>query len=190
MSVRKCLVRVAMFAILVTPMTVLAQDQGGGGGGNNGGGRQRDNAGGGGGRMDPGQWRERRMNEIKEQMGATDDEWQVLAPKVEKVMTAQREIMSAAFGGRGFGRGPGGGGPGGPGGGGDQPQTPVVKAASELRTVLENKDASADQINEKLGALRAARKQAQADLEAAQKDLKEVLTPRQEAVLVSRSMLD
>jgi hypothetical protein len=131
------------------------------------------------------QMRERRMNEIKETMAATDEEWQVLAPKIEKVMTAQRDVLMGMMGGR-----RGGGFGGGGGGNNQQPQSPVGKAAQELRDVLQNKDASAESITEKLTAFRDAKKAAQTELETAQKDLKEMLTARQEAVLVSRNMLD
>ena len=38
------------------------------------------------------------MNSLKERLDAKDDEWQVLQPKLEKLMTAQRrESMSAAM---------------------------------------------------------------------------------------------
>ena len=64
------------------------------------------------------------------------------------------------------------------------------KASADLRTALENKDTPADQINAKLTALREARDKARAEVAAAQKELKEVLTPRQEAVLVTMGMLE
>src|SRR5205814_10221636 len=86
--------------------------------------------GGGRGNFDPAQMRERMMSRIKEQLGATDEEWKAIEPKVDKVMTAQRESRGG-FGFGGFGRGgPGGGGPGGGGGGGadQQPTTAVGKA--------------------------------------------------------------
>jgi peptidoglycan hydrolase CwlO-like protein len=131
---------------------------------------------------------------LKEQLGTTDDEWKVLSPKIEKVMTARRN--SGGFGGFGLG----GGGRGGPGGGGnrgggggaadDANASPVQKASRELRTALENKDTPAEEITKKLTALREAREKARAELAAAQKDLKEVLTPRQEAVLVTFGMLE
>src|SRR5437764_12375408 len=57
------------------------------------------------GNFDPAQARERMLTRIKEQLGASDDEWKALQPAVEKVMTAQRDA-----------RGGGRGGPGGPGG--------------------------------------------------------------------------
>src|SRR5216110_2902919 len=72
------------------------------------------NQNGGRGNFDPAAFRERRMNQIKEQLGATDEEWKAIEPKVDKVMTAQRESFGG-FGGRG---GPGGRGGGGGGGGG------------------------------------------------------------------------
>jgi hypothetical protein len=137
------------------------------------------------GNFDPAQFRERRLTQIKEQLGATDEEWKVLSPKIEKVMTAQ----FAGFGGRGGGRG----GPGGGNGGGNadnQPQTPVAKASADLRAALADKDATADDIKAKLAALRDAREKVKADLQASQKELKEILTQRQEAVLVTNGMLE
>jgi Spy/CpxP family protein refolding chaperone len=134
------------------------------------------------GNFDPAQMRERYMNSIKEQLKADDDEWKVLSPKIEKLMTAQRDTR----GGGGFGRRPGGGG----GGADTQPQTPVSKASAELRTVLENKDTAPEDIAKKLAALREARDKARADLVAVQKELKDVLTQRQEAVLVTMGMLE
>ena len=135
------------------------------------------------GNFDPAQMRERFMNSIKEQLNADDDEWKVLSPKIEKLMTVQRDTR----GGGAFGRRPGGGG----GGNTDnQPQTPVAKASAELRTVLENKDTAPEDIAKKLAALREARDKARADLVAVQKELKDVLTQRQEAVLVTMGMLE
>lgn len=164
-------------AVLMVAGAALAQDQGGGGG------RRRDGGGGGGGGFDPAQARQRMMDRLKEQLGAKDDEWQVLAPKLEKVMNAQRD---ARGGWGGFGRG----GRGGDGGGGGQPETAVTRARSELQATLDNTGASAEEISAKLTALREARTKAQADLQAAQKDLKEVLTQRQEAVLVMMGTLE
>jgi hypothetical protein len=134
--------------------------------------------------FDPAQMRQDRLNRMKEQLGTSDDEWKVLQPKVEKVMEAQRETF--AFGG-GFG---GRGGRGGGGGGDQQPTTAIGKASADLRTALENKDTPADEIAKKLTALREAREKGRAQLQAAQKELKEILTQRQEAVLVSSGMLE
>ena len=144
------------------------------------------------GNFDPAEMRARMEARMKEQLGVNDDEWKVLQPKVEKVMNAQRDARAGgggAFGGGGGGRG-GGGGNGGGGGGDNQPQSAVAKASADLRTTLENQNASAQDINAKLTALREARAKAKGELEAAQKELKEVLTARQEAVFVSMGMLD
>ena len=136
------------------------------------------------GNFDPAQMRERMMTRMKEQMGASDDEWKVLSPKIEKVMTVQRETRGG-FGGFG-----GGGGRRGGGGGDQQPTTETGKASADLRAALENKDTPADEIAKKLAAYREARDKGRAQLQAAQKELKEVLTQRQEAVLVNMGMLE
>lgn len=164
------------------------QGDGGGGGGGGRGGR------GGRGGFDPAAMRQRMMETLKTDIGATDEEWKALEPKVEKVMTLSMESrMGGMFmmgrGGRG-----GPGGPGGPGGeapaSAPEPTTEIGKAAQALRQVIDNKEAKADEINSALKTYRDARAKSKADLEKAQKDLKEVLTVRQEAVLVTRGLLE
>lgn len=140
------------------------------------------------GNFDPAQARERFMNQIKERLGANDEEWKVIQPKIEKVSTAQRESRGG-FGG--FGGAGGGGRRGGGGGGADQqPTTAVGIAAADLNKALESKDTPAEDLAKKVAALRDAREKARANTQAAQKELKEVLTARQEAVLVTMSMLE
>ena len=179
------------------PMTPPTGNNGGGGGGNGNGG------GGGGGRrgdFNPEDYRARMMERIKEAVKAPDDEWAVIQPKLEKVMTAQRDarVGGGGFGGGGFGGGGGGGrggpngggGGGGPGGGGDQNNSELAKASRDLRTVLQNENASADDIKAKLAALRDARTKAEENLKAAREALKEVLNDRQEATLVMFGALE
>jgi hypothetical protein len=142
------------------------------------------------GNFDPAQFRQRMMDRLKTDLGATDDEMAALGPKIQKVMDLERDSR----GGRGF-RGGRGGGPGGPSGTGTPPPvdpnaSPVQKASAELRTVLENKDAKPDEIKAKLDALRAARADAKTQLAAAQQELRGLLTQRQEAVLVESGMLE
>jgi hypothetical protein len=131
------------------------------------------------GNFDPAQMRERFMNSIKERLGASDDEWKVLQPKIEKIMTAQRDSRGGGFFGRRGNRG-----------GDDQNQSAVQRASQELNQALENKDTSPEDIDKKLAALREAREKARGELQTAQKDLKDVLTKRQEAVLVTMGMLE
>ena len=161
---------ISTLAIAVAaPMFALAQNQG----------RQR---------LSPEERQRQAMAQLQQQLGATPDEMQVLTSKIEKVIAAQREARTGGL----FGMGGGGrGGRGGPGGGGDnQPDTVVGKAAAELRTTLENKNAPDADITAKLTAYREARTKARADLDAARKELAAVVTPRQEAVMVSAGLLE
>lgn len=161
------------------PYAAAQAGPGGGQGGGQGGGRGQ--------RMSPDEMRQRMATRMKEQLGATDDEWSALQPKVEKVMQLQRETR-----GGGFGFGGRGGGPGGLGANdnADAPTNPVAVATRELQTVLDNKDANPEQIKARLTALRDARVKARENLTKAQAELKELLTVRQEATLVSTGMLD
>jgi hypothetical protein len=163
------------------PPPAPAMGQGGFGGGGFGGGGP---GGWGGPRLIPEQMRERMQAHLKEQLGVNDEEWKALKPLVDKVQTAQMQAMV----GRGgmFGRNR-------PNPGGDnanRPSSPVANVQHELQTLLENKDATPEQVKAKLTALREAKAKAKEDLAAAQNELKAVLTQRQEAVLVGMGMLD
>ena len=136
---------------------------------------------------DAAEWRQRMEDRMKEQLGVNDEEWKVLQPKLEKVMTARRDTMGGAMG---FMFGGGGDRRRDDNSSSEQQRSGVQKASSELRTTLENKDAAPDEIASKLKALRDAREKARTDLAAVQKDLKEILTQRQEAVLVTMGMLE
>jgi DNA-binding FrmR family transcriptional regulator len=127
------------------------------------------------------------MANIKTQLNVTDDEWTVLQPKVEKVMTLSRELRPSPFGGR---RGPRGGGDNAAPAEAAQPTSDVAEKTAALRTALENKDADPKDIAQKLAAVRDARERVKADLVKAQGELKALLTPRQEAQLVLMGMLD
>jgi hypothetical protein len=78
-------------------------------------------------------------------------------------------------------------GPGGPGGMGGFPRenNPEMDA---LRKAIQDQ-ASASEIKAKLAALRAARAKKEAELETAQKELRKVLSARQEAVAVTLGLL-
>jgi hypothetical protein len=155
--------------------------------------------GGGGGSAD---FRQRMNDRLKAALKASDDEWAVIQPLLEKVQTAQRATMAGRFGG--FGRRGGFGGPGGPGGGnsGNGPAaTPGASPsnrwarfdspeADALRAALASDSTSPEEIKTKLQALRDARKKANADLEQARADLQKVLTLRQEATLVQMGILE
>lgn len=180
-------------------MPVLAQPAPDGGGQGQG-----DNAGGGrGGRggFDPAQMRQRMEERVKEMLGASDDEFKAIQPKLEKVFQLQRDasgargmMMLMGRGGRG-GRGGDAAGPGAAAGGGpagDQNATPspLQQKAKELQETLDNKDAKPEEIKAKLDAYREARTKAKEELATAQKELRELLSQRQEATIVMLGMLD
>jgi Spy/CpxP family protein refolding chaperone len=147
--------------------------------------------GGGGGRgggMDFAAMRKEREDRLKADLGATDDEWKLMQPRIEKVVTSRMQAFASGRGMGGGGRR--GGGEGGGAGGGDRPQSEVGKASEELHKVLDDKAATADTIKAKLEALRAAREKARQDTIKAQAELKEILTARQEAVLVANGVLE
>ena len=144
------------------------------------------------------QFRQQMSERMREQMGATAEEWTILSPKIEKVTTL---AMQSRFGGMGMGMGGRGRGNRGQRDGqgdgqrdrdenADRPQSELEKASTTLRTTLENKEASPDQITAAMDGLRQARAKAQTELEAAQKDLREILTVRQEAQLVLMGVLN
>jgi hypothetical protein len=173
----------ALFAFCATPQTSNAQNQRG--------------------NFDPEQMRQRMMERMREQFAVKDDaEWKLIEERLTKVMDAQRATRSfGGMGGFGGGRRGGGlGGPGGGGGGGDQggpgggrggrggfggEPNPDVEA---LQKAIDDK-VPADQIKAKLAKVREDRKAADAKLEAAQDELKKVLSVRQEAVAVMAGLL-
>jgi hypothetical protein len=156
------------------------------------------------------------MNDrMKAMLKASDDEWAVIQPLLEKVQIAQRATQAGRFGGFGGGgrrggggyggggggqggnngpsSGPGqGGGPGGNGGGpgGGRFGRVTSPEAQALQTALASDSTPDAEIQTKLQALRDARKKAQADLDQARQDLAKVLTLRQEATLVEMGLLE
>ncbi len=123
-----------------------------------------------------------------ETLGATAEEWKALEPKVQKAQQLSQQLM---MGGRGMGRG----GMGGRGGEGAAaaPETELSKAQAALRALVGPEATgtpSAEAITKALTAYRQAREKAKSELAAAQADLKKVVTPKQEAILVLRNVLE
>lgn len=147
----------------------------------------------------PEEMRKMMTDRMKETLGVTnEDEWKVMEPKLEKVMTLS---MQSRFGGGMMGMMGGRGNRGNRGGDTNATNPPppppanpnaseVQKKSEALTKVLANKEAKPEEIAAALTALREAKAAARAELEKAQKDLKEVLTARQEAQLVTFGMLD
>jgi hypothetical protein len=148
------------------------------------------------GNFDPSQFRQNMIDSFRDRMSVTnDDEWKVLETAIGKVVDAQIAARANAI--RGFGGGtrrnrdrgtnstdsangnrPRGGGFFG---------TPSAEA-DDLQKAIEDK-APKDEINAKLAKLREANAASEAKLAAAQDNLKNLLTARQEAVAVLYGLL-
>jgi len=145
--------------------------------------------------FDPERMRQMMEQRIQQQLGATDQEWKILGPRVMKVSELNRQASGfgrgGMFGGMGGRRGgPQGDRPGGRPGTPAREQTAVEKATEQLQTSLDNTSTAPEEIKKQLTALRAAREKAKQELAAAQQELRKVLTVRQEAQLVLMGMLD
>ena len=194
MKMNKWVVMAGVAAIMSLGSNQVVAQPGGGGqggqGGGGGGGRQ------GRGNFDPAQMQQRMMERYKEVLEVTDDtEWKAIEPRVTKVMEARRDSMGGM--GRGmFGRG----GQGGGGGGGNaQPADQQGQRrgmfggapnpdADALQKAIDSK-ASKAEIKTALDKYVASRKAKQADMEKAQASLRELLTPRQEAIATLNGLL-
>jgi len=148
---------------------------------------------------------QRLVEGIHQRLSATDEDWKVIEPLVKDVMQKQSEARISDFGGLGrmmFERkgGPGGQDQGqrsgaesqkgrteGERGGGSRVQNPEVEALSQ---VLESTTATPDEIKAKLEALRQARAKREEDLQKAREALRDVVTVKQEAMLVLMGLLD
>ena len=153
----------------------------------------------GGRRMDREQMRARMAERMKEQLGAKDEEWKVIEPKLQKVMELSRQVDRPGRGmffGRGTRRRPGADAETerrprrGPEAASGREMSAVETAADVLQKVLESESAKPEEIKAKLTGLRAAREKAKQDLAKAQQDLKQILTVKQEATLVLGGILN
>ena len=147
------------------------------------------------GQFDPERMRQMMNQRMQELFGATDQEWKILGPRVTKVMELSRQVGGGGRGGMMFGamggrRGQQGGRFGGRPGAPGREQTEVEKATEQLRTLLENTSATPEQIKNQLTVLRAAREKAKQQLAVAQKELRQIITLRQEAQCVMMGILD
>jgi hypothetical protein len=126
---------------------------------------------------------------MRERLGASEEEWAVLGPRIQKVMALrQQTAVRGGFGDFGGRRG-------GPGAGGDAQrdqadQPPVVATSARLRELLDDESTDAATIKAAMQALRDARVKAQQELIEAQTQLRELLSLRQEATLLTMGMLD
>ena len=144
------------------------------------------------GNFDPAEWRQRRLDDTKERLEVKDDaEWKVIQPLVEKVMEAQQAVLRDRMSGM-FGRRPGGDSTSGGdrssrsrGFGGMGEPSPEAEA---LQKAIDSKASSSD-MKAAITRFQEARKKKMADMEAAQANLKAVLSVRQEAIATASGLL-
>ena len=110
----------------------------------------------------------------------------MLEPKIQKVMESAGQSLTGGMRFR-FRT---------PGGAPDDTEKPtaVDTVRKELQKVADNKDSKPEEIKKAMTAYRDARdkakQEARAQYEKAQKDLREILTQRQEALLMSKGILE
>ena len=131
---------------------------------------------------------------IKQTLELTEAQWKVIEPKINKVyFLADQAGIKIEFSS--------GGASGGGGGGGqtwsgplwrlaDRELTEGEKTCEELLLLLDDKNSQQAQLDQKIDALRRARESAAKELTKARQELREVLTPRQQARLVLAGVLD
>ena len=133
------------------------------------------------------------MERLRKQLGASEEEWKVLAPKIEGLQRAQQEVRagirgfrpggagSSTGGGRGFGNlfGPGPGEP-----------SEVEHAAETVRMAVNEPDIPDRDARLALEHYRKAREKARGRLAEAERELRELITQRQEAMLVMLGLLE
>ncbi len=114
---------------------------------------------------------QRMLERLKNELGVSQEEWTVIKPRVE---TVYRLVHTQPGSGKG-----------------DIESLALVAARTrELQELLRNKEAKPEEIKAKLTALRAAKEQARQELVKARQNLRQVMTLRQEAVLVLNGLLD
>lgn len=136
------------------------------------------------------EFRRRGQERMREQLGASEEEWKVLLPLIEKVQQLQQQQQQG--GGTRFGDpfGRRGRRPGDRRSDEDEAKRPEVEKKTEaLRSLLEDEVSGAGAIKAALDALRKARLQAEQELAKARKELQQVVTVRQEAQLVLMGIL-
>src|SRR5262249_43321905 len=111
-------------------------------------------------------------------LGASDQEWMVLKPRIEKIQ-ALRRIAESRAGSGGNNNGNSGNGNNPP-----TPRNPVQELQKSLDGAFFDSTVSTQQLQNRLAALRDTQARARQDLAAARSELIDLLTARQEVMLV------
>jgi Spy/CpxP family protein refolding chaperone len=169
-------------ALFLSAGSVSAQNDNGGGGG----GRR----GGGGGNFDPAQMQQRMMENIRGDLGFTNDtDWNAVQPLFQKVMDARRDVGFGGGMGRMFrNRNSNNGDQAGANNRRNFGPQPSAEAEALQKAIDDN--APKAQIKAALAKYQASQKAKQAKLVTAQETLRKVLTPKQEAQATLLGLLE
>lgn len=134
------------------------------------------------------QMRQRMVEGLKQQLKCSDEDWKAIGPAVEKVQEAQRELRRYSGGRMSFFAGMRRGREG-------EAARRVRTAAEEsplapLRKLVEQDKPAAGELKTALAKFRKARDAKRTGLKKHQKFLLEIVTPRQELVLVLAGILE
>lgn len=113
--------------------------------------------------------RQRAIDGFQRQLGLSDQQWTVVKPRVETVYNlVHPQPRSRA----------------------NSKKTEVDQRSAELRELLEKRETPADRIKTQLAALRRAKAKANQELARARQNLQQLMSLRQEAVLVLAGLLE
>jgi len=137
------------------------------------------------------QFMDRDTQQIREQLGVTDEEWAVIQPRIQKVRDAEQAAGQGQLNQLGrLARGR-------PGQGGINvnallgiKDSTVQQRQAELQKAIDDPNSTEAQIKQRLDAVREAKVRAMQVLAQARKELIEILTQRQEAILFQMGLLE
>lgn len=192
MKLNRIITLCAMAATLaLSASTLLAQQDNnpGGPGGQQDQPGRRNRMGGPGGNFDPAQMQARMLERIQEDFGYTNDtEWEAVKPLFQKALEARQEAMAGQMGGMGRMFRPRNNDQGN-----DRPRGGMFGQTSPEQEALQkaiDDNAPSGQIKDLLAKYQASVKAKKAKLEAAQADLRKVLSTKQEAQATLMGLLN
>jgi len=126
---------------------------------------------------------------LKQMLGSTDEEWSVIGPMVLKVYSLVSSQSSGVQIRSIMGRS---GNQGSQMRGVNRPSFSSTEdvALEELKSLLESEETTNTQLKNKVSEIRNAREKSRQDLVKARKELREILTLKQEATLISVGLLE
>jgi hypothetical protein len=130
-----------------------------------------------------------RLDDVRKSLEATEEEWKVLGPKLQKVIAA-RQVLATESRSTPDAKAAAKGDAPRPAPGGATEANIITQAHADFKAVLDDPKHTKTEIQEAAAAVRKARDKARANLVDAQKDLRQLLTAGQETILLGLGYLD